>query len=111
MIREAAKPAPDRKKRIEDTLRAVNFAADPTMKEFGLSLNGQLEKVDARVLDPPALQYNDNKSTRVMKGVWRASEFLKAQSIPEGQWTILNLSRCQEGNLRSFVSMLQQFGK
>ncbi|CAD6208455.1 GSCOCT00014004001.2-RA-CDS [Cotesia congregata] len=109
MIREAAKPAPDRKRKIEETLKEVNFAADPTMREFGLSLNGQLEKVDARVLDPPALEYKDNKNTRVMKGVWRASEFLNAQNIPDGQWTILNLSRCQEGNLREFVSMLQGF--
>ncbi|XP_053593614.1 protein argonaute-2 [Microplitis demolitor] len=111
MIKEAAKPAPERKARIEDALHSINFNADPTMQEFGISLNGQLEKVDARVLDPPALQYADIKNVRVQKGVWRASKFLTAQNIPENSWTILNLSRCHEGCLRDFVKMLQDFGR
>lgn len=68
---------------------------DPCMKEFGISVSGEFEKVSARVLEPPALAYQQDRPARVAKGVWRADRFLKpSQAIaPDNTWTILNLSR------------------
>ncbi|XP_057325397.1 protein argonaute-2-like [Microplitis mediator] len=112
MIKEAAKPASERMTSIESVLHSMNFNDNLTMREFGISLNGQLEKVDARVLEPPSLKYKDIKSLKVQKGVWRAGKFLTAQNIPDDSWTVLNLSSdCKEEEIRKFVSLLQNFGK
>lgn len=112
MIKETAKPASERMRSIQSVLHSMNFNDNLTMREFGISLNGQLEKIDARVLEPPSLKYKDIKSLKVQKGVWRAGKFLTAQNIPDNSWTVLNLSSdCKEEEIRKFVSLLQNFGK
>jgi hypothetical protein len=41
----------------------VGFNDDPCVKEFGLSVSDRFEKVEARVLEPPLLEY------RLLQGV------------------------------------------
>jgi hypothetical protein len=36
----------------------VRFNDDPCVKEFGLSVSDRFEKVEARILDAPVLEYN-----------------------------------------------------
>ncbi|KAG8037434.1 hypothetical protein G9C98_005644, partial [Cotesia typhae] len=112
MMKEAGKTAPKRMGGIKTVLNSMDFNNNLTMKEFGVSLTGQLEKIDARVLESPSLKYKDIKSLKVQKGVWRAGKFLEAQSIQDDCWTILNLSsECKEEEMRKFTSVLQNFGK
>jgi eukaryotic translation initiation factor 2C len=39
-------------------LSLVGFNDDPCVKEFGLSVSDRFEKVEARILDAPQLEYN-----------------------------------------------------
>ena len=39
-------------------LRAVRFNEDPCVQEFGISVGGKFEEVEARILDAPQLEYN-----------------------------------------------------
>jgi hypothetical protein len=39
-------------------LKLVGFNEDPCVKEFGLSVSDRFEKVEARVLEAPQLEYN-----------------------------------------------------
>lgn len=39
-------------------LKAVRFNEDPCVKEFGISVGGKFEEVEARILDAPQLEYN-----------------------------------------------------
>lgn len=61
------------------------------MKEFNLSVSHDFEKVPARVLEAPQLQYDRPTPVNVMKGVWRAEKFLKPTTLADNEWTILNL--------------------
>jgi eukaryotic translation initiation factor 2C len=38
-------------------LDSVKFNEDPCVREFGLSVSDRFEKVEARVLDAPVLEY------------------------------------------------------
>lgn len=60
------------------------------LNEFHFSVHGEFEKVPARVLEAPKLQYND-RQVNVFKGAWRADKFLKPCDLPENSWTILSL--------------------
>lgn len=39
-------------------LRAVRFNEDPCVQEFGISVGGKFEEVEARILDAPQLEYS-----------------------------------------------------
>ena len=39
-------------------LRTVRFNEDPCVQEFGISVGGKFEEVEARILDAPQLEYN-----------------------------------------------------
>ena len=40
-------------------LRLVRFNDDPCVQEFGISVGGRFEEVEARILDAPQLEYNN----------------------------------------------------
>ncbi|XP_033207936.1 protein argonaute-2-like [Belonocnema kinseyi] len=109
MIRQAATPADARRQKILDTFNAVRHNHSPCMKEFGLSIGGEFEKVNARVLNAPTLTYNEqDRDVRVMKGVWRASRFNVGKDLPDESWTILNLdNRTREDALRNLEQLLR----
>lgn len=100
---------------------SVQFAAmkhkeDPCMTEFDLSLGGDFEKVPARVLPSPKLEYDNNKTVNVSKGVWRNDKvgfFCPSTEIGmNNSWTILSLdNRANDRSLHDLKSKLQKTGK
>lgn len=70
----------------------MRYNENPTVREFGLSVTGEFEKVPARVLDPPKLEYQD-KQMVIQKGKWQAGKFLQPQNLPDNSWTIMALSK------------------
>jgi len=61
MIRKTAVTPKERKERIENSLRNISntFKSDEYAKEFGLSVEGVMSQIQARVYDPPHLAYKD----------------------------------------------------
>ncbi|PNF19900.1 hypothetical protein B7P43_G12298, partial [Cryptotermes secundus] len=95
-------------------MRMVGFNDDPCVKEFGLSVSDRFEKVEARILEAPQLQYNIQADRRnivmPMKGVWRPKSFLSCNKLTH--WIILNLDRyTREDNLRHFEGEMQKMGR
>nr|CAD7264340.1 unnamed protein product [Timema shepardi] len=112
MVKVAATSAEDRKRKIMEALKLVNFNASPTVREFGFSISDQFTKVDARILNPPALTYKENKPPITpFKGVWRASEFLTGSELKD--WVVLNLNGryTRDDDLRNFGTEVQRMGK
>ncbi|KAG7199076.1 hypothetical protein KM043_017975 [Ampulex compressa] len=111
MIKYAATNTETRKEKIMKAFAALRLNDNPSMKdEFRLSVQGQMEKVPARVLNPPKLLYD--KEVRVSKGVWRAGKFLNARGLEDNTWTILNLNnRVREQDLYTLSGNLQEGGK
>lgn len=88
----------------------MNLNEQPTlMNEFHLSVQGEFEKVPARILPAPVLQYKNR--VNVVKGVWRADKFIKPCDLPDQTWTILNLDgRTQDRDLYRLQENLQNGG-
>ncbi|XP_076639294.1 argonaute 2 isoform X2 [Colletes latitarsis] len=93
VIRYAATDTHTRKQKIMNGFAKMRLDQQPTlMKEFNLSVQGEFEKVPARVLQAPKLKYKENE-VNVFKGVWRADKFLHSCELPDNSWTILNLDK------------------
>lgn len=85
MIKKAATSTNIRKDKIYKALDEANYNRNPSVREFGFSVANEFEKLDARVLPPPALKYND-RQVPVSRGVWRGDKFYIGKQI--SNWTI-----------------------
>jgi hypothetical protein len=47
-------------------MMSVGFNEDPCVKEFGLSVGGKFEEVEARILDAPKLEYSVSKLIEIL---------------------------------------------
>ncbi|XP_031786529.1 protein argonaute-2 [Nasonia vitripennis] len=112
MIKFAATGTEERKNKIMNAFNSMRHNEDPCMKEFGVSVSGEFETVPARVLDPPQLRYQ-NQNVTVIKGAWRASQFVQPSQLIENDntWTVLNLDyRTRDDKLYRLVEALKKAG-
>ncbi|KAK1126616.1 hypothetical protein K0M31_004243 [Melipona bicolor] len=112
MIREAATDTKTRKEKILKGFANMKLNDQPTLvNEFQFSVQGEFEKVPARVLQAPKLRYYE-KDVNVYKGIWRAEKFLDACTLPNDSWTILNLNKyVRDPELHELHSKLHRYGK
>ena len=88
MIREAATDTNRRKQKIMSGFASMKLNEQPTlMKEFHLSVQGDFEKVPARVLQPPTLLY-DRKQVNVVKGSMARRQVFKPMRFTREYLTI-----------------------
>lgn len=89
----------------------MNLNQQPTlMDEFHFSVNPEFEKIPARVLEAPKLQYKE-KEVNVKKGIWKAEKFFIPCILPKKSWTILNLdNRIYNHDLYNLYEKLQNGG-
>jgi hypothetical protein len=119
MIRHTAVPPMERMKKIQEGLKDMSngLANDPYAREFKFQVEGNLEKVPARVLDPPDLHYRkpqvrDKETVQVRDGKWDISRrnlhFIDAKELKA--WGLLDLSGCRENEKQDFVNALYEEG-
>ncbi|KAF6204633.1 hypothetical protein GE061_018793 [Apolygus lucorum] len=109
MVKEAATPAPDRKRKIIDSMINVKFENDPHIREFGLTVAKEFLKVDARVLNAPSVHYANRRSVPVNKGVWMSSSFIRPGSL--SNWVIYCCERrVRPGDLDNLERELIKIG-
>lgn len=111
MVRNAARPPHERKSRILESVKRVNYNQDQCIKEFGFQvMDDHFQKVPARVLEPPKLEYFGNRPVIPRAGVWRNQRFLRASELG-GEWVILNLDeRTRDESLRKFIEFMGKMG-
>nr|XP_018905192.1 PREDICTED: protein argonaute-3-like [Bemisia tabaci] len=110
MVKAAAKPPEDRKRRILNAIRTAQYNRSPVVKEFGIEVNENLDKVDARILDPPGVQYRNQSNPRPQPGQWRAGEFMLSHEL--SKWFIMCLDfRTRREKLNDFARMLASQGR
>lgn len=88
MIRYSATSTDERKKKIHDLLRNINYSS-PEVQGFGIGVDNKFQKVEGRVIDPPKLQYRDGEVTP-QRGVWNGRKFLETHNEPVIPWAIVN---------------------
>ena len=64
-------------------MRTVNLNRDPCVREFGISVGGKFEEVEARILDAPRLQYSVSKlcTTDSVLGVPSVAEIMSREQV------------------------------
>ncbi|KAG8185289.1 hypothetical protein JTE90_023898 [Oedothorax gibbosus] len=70
MIKFTAKPPSRRFEEIEGVFRNADFKNDEYLKEFEMEVLPQPMRVEARVLDPPSLRYDQENKVKPNNGVW-----------------------------------------
>nr|XP_022913773.1 protein argonaute-2-like isoform X1 [Onthophagus taurus] len=95
MIKHAATSAPERLKKIQNSMNNARFNESPEVKEFGITVSGKPEEIQARVLEAPTLEYGSNRIVRVSRGAWNGIPFQSGAKI--GSWTIISLDRRTDG--------------
>lgn len=90
MVKAAATGTDIRRGKVMDAMRRINFGGSRLLQDFGIGVSNQMERVKARVLEPPSVGYQ-GREMRVEKGVWRADKFLKPCEVTK--WAIVNMVR------------------
>lgn len=114
IIRYAATNTQTRKQKIISLASQIQYNKCSTLKEFGVEVGNEFEKVPARIIDAPPIEYARNEKIAPRSGVWRAEG--KNFLIPSTElnkkplrWRILNLdSYTNEATVRKFGEMLQR---
>lgn len=110
MIRYSATSTDVRKEKIMRAIDTANYNASPTVREFNFSVGSTFEKLDARVLTPPAIQYG-NGQVRVARGEWRNDRNVYVTGAVINKWTVVCADRdCKEmDNFARMVNFIQLF--
>ncbi|KAL0270928.1 UNVERIFIED_CONTAM: hypothetical protein PYX00_008198 [Menopon gallinae] len=95
MIKYAADPPPERKRKIMEQYNHANFSNEYT-NEFGISVAGEFEKVMARVLPAPQLSTNQE----IRRGQWEVSTFQETK--PLQQWCVVNMDKQLRSSVKDF---------
>ncbi|XP_053679147.1 protein argonaute-2 [Anopheles nili] len=117
IIRHAATNTQVRKDKIMKLSGQINYNNCPTLKNFGIAVGNEFEKVPARIIDAPSLEYANNDQIKPMRGVWRGENksFLIPSPAATNQpmrWRILNLDQyTNESTVQTFGNMLFQQAK
>uniref|UniRef100_A0A8D8VXJ5 Protein argonaute-2 n=1 Tax=Cacopsylla melanoneura TaxID=428564 RepID=A0A8D8VXJ5_9HEMI len=99
MVKAAATGTDIRRQKVMDAMRKINFGNCALLKDFGIGVSDQMERVNARILPPPTVGYDNNRTILVQKGVWRADKFIKPAKITS--WAYVNMVHGRPPNWRS----------
>ena len=112
MIRAAATPADERKKKIQDALTGMQFGADPYLRDFGIVVESRMAQVKGRILPAPTLAYGQLESTPLIPkdGVWSMKnvKFVDAKSMIH--FGVLNITKCSQKDIELFVEAVCRIG-
>jgi eukaryotic translation initiation factor 2C len=91
MIKYCANSSDVRKQTISDYIHTARYNDDVVVKEFDIHINNEFERLDARILDTPIIQYKGGESVQVRNAQWRQTRFFEAaQRI--NRWTIISVN-------------------
>lgn len=118
-IKFSAKKPDERKNNIQAMLRNANIANDATSKEFGIAINHEMTRTNARILPQPHLQYQRPSSMDTgTRGAWNLEgvRFFKPAELRS--WAIVNcmdqqaaLQRGEQGLPVFIESMMRMFNE
>jgi eukaryotic translation initiation factor 2C len=96
MIKFAVQRPPQRHQDIMSKAQALEWHADPILKEFGLSIDKNMAKVNARIIPNPEIQFGGGKHNPGITGRWdlRGKKFFKANPDKLRSWAFVAVEQC-----------------
>nr|CAB3459881.1 unnamed protein product [Digitaria exilis] len=102
----------ERERDILQTVQHNAYSEDPYAQEFGIKIDERLASVEARVLPPPRLKYNDSgreKDVLPRVGQWNMMNKKMVNGGRVSSWACMNFSRSVNDNAaRMFCQELAQ---
>ena len=105
MIKFAVSRPPVRRQGIQKGLQLLDWNNDPMLKGYGLKIDGEMLKTNARILDPPEVLFAKGGTAKpVYSGRWdlRGKIFFQPNQAPLKSWGICVLAA--GGDRRGIVS-------
>lgn len=96
MIKFAVSRPAERKKAIQTGLDMLDWKNDPYLRNYGLEIEPTMLTTEARVLDPPIVQYSGDQTAKPgYSGRWdlRGKKFLEGNEIPLKVWGVTLLGK------------------
>ena len=115
MIRQTAQRPWQRQKQILDDLKANNamYKDDKFAKEFNISMAGSLVQLTGRILNPPSIDYQGQKTVAIdpkSPGSWRQTkQFSYVNAMALNNWAVLDLSNMDGRS--EYELLLRELGK
>lgn len=101
IIKFSATSTDERKRKIRDLLKRIDYAKNPTISGFGIEVDTNFQMIDGRVIQPPNIGYKNSVVTP-SKGVWREGKYLDT-AREQIKWCIINCDdRTQSPALMDF---------
>ncbi|KAK3689869.1 Piwi domain-containing protein [Podospora appendiculata] len=97
MIKFAVKRPRERKVQIVNMITNLNWAGDKYLKHFGIKINPQMQKVTARLLPAPKIEFEKKKTVAPqLAGRWdlRGCRFIRGNREPLKSWAFVVLDGC-----------------
>ncbi|KAM3963737.1 argonaute 2 [Aphomia sociella] len=104
MVREAATPPDDRRRKIEEVIKAMNYSQNETFKKFGLKIDNQFHAVDAKVLAPPQLTVTPGRAITPRMGAWQSNGLLKPE--PLRSWGFIAIDTAPTCDFQNIITMM-----
>ncbi|OCF32605.1 argonaute [Kwoniella heveanensis BCC8398] len=94
IIKQAAKPPPEREAAINAWRQRLNYSNLPKLKAWGVEVKPSMMSIPARVLNPPNIFYGGSKSIRANFGSWnmKGIKFTKP-GRPLKSWSIVSFDQ------------------
>lgn len=110
MIRESATSTDIRKQKILDILNKLQPGNSETVRQFGLQVSNTFISVNARILNPPTLEYGQRRTIIPKDGVWRGEgvPFISPQVAPVWGCLIMD-DRTRKNDVEEFCKMVCYF--
>lgn len=104
MIKIAALKPRDRKQSAQSAINAANYNADVTCNAFGMRVDQRLVTVNARLLQPPSLEYSGRRVIQARNGSWNMASNRMLGGATLLHWMVIQVgSFMREGDVQRFV--------
>ncbi|KAH0563129.1 hypothetical protein GP486_002298 [Trichoglossum hirsutum] len=116
MIRFAVTRPPQRMKHINDGINMLNWANDPVLKQYGMSISPTMTTTNARIIQQPVIQFQGSGPSStiggtISRGKWniKGKKFLKPNPKPLRSWGVLVFASAQVAPKAGIEAFVRQF--
>ncbi|RLN37082.1 hypothetical protein BBJ28_00025158, partial [Nothophytophthora sp. Chile5] len=109
IIKQTSQPPKVRQDNIMDQVRQAGFENDPYLAAFGIKVDQRLETTEARVMDPPDVQYA-NVSERPSGGQWNLRDKRFVEGATLRNWGVVVFASVGERDVQGFIRNMVDMG-
>ncbi|XP_063625187.1 protein argonaute-2-like [Cydia splendana] len=110
MVRQAATPPDERKRKIEEVIKDMDYSRNRDFKQFGLEISDKFFPVDAKVLAPPRLETGSG-SVEPRNGSWQANRLLKPEALQNWGFIMIEPDQRSQLDPANIISLMMNCGR